>query len=131
MEFCRYLLYACSSKGSQILLNHQYCSENIFRFHTISISLHCLNPNFLFIREENIDLAYKTTISVKENIWVNVLTPNAITNVKIQIYYVKCYTNEKGNAYSAEIRFCMHNLIFIKYLPKVKMTKHFASKQIN
>lgn len=84
----------------------------------------------MFIREENIDLAYKTTISVKENIWVNVLTPNAITNVKIQIYYVKCYTNEKGNAYSAEIRFSMHNLIFIKYLPKVKMTKHFASKQI-
>lgn len=59
LEFSSYLRYTCSSKRSQILLNNQYCSENILRLHAVGISLHCLDSNLLFLRKENINLAQK------------------------------------------------------------------------
>ena len=51
-------LYRSSQRGLNFV-EQQDCSENILRLHAIGVSLHCLNTNLLFLREENIDLVYK------------------------------------------------------------------------
>lgn len=122
VKFRRNFSNTTPGKGSQILLDNQDCSGNIFWFHAISVCLHCLNSNLRFFWKENIDLQ-----QMKQN---EKITPNKWT---IDIFHVLTYLTTmpitllqpsicESWTYNRSIRHTINSSIVIKhklYLSKI------------